>query len=63
MTFCDSAGLGALLAAQRLAKARDTVLALACAPPTLRRILELTGADQVLTLYGTVDDAVTAFGA
>jgi anti-anti-sigma factor len=63
VTFCDSAGLGALLAAQRIAKARDTVLALACAPPPLRRILELTGADQVLTLYGTVGDAVTAFGA
>lgn len=62
VAFCDSAGLGALLGAHRLAQARGSVLALACAPPPLRRMLDITGADQVLTVYDTVTEAVAALG-
>ncbi|KUN79877.1 hypothetical protein AQJ66_27425 [Streptomyces bungoensis] len=62
VTFCDSAGLNALLAAHRIATSNRASLVLACVPPQLRRVLELTGADQVLTVHDTVAEAVAALG-
>lgn len=62
VTFCDSAGLNALLAAHRIATSNRASLVLACVPPQLRRVLDLTGADQVLAVHDTVADAVTALG-
>ncbi|WP_404827844.1 STAS domain-containing protein [Streptomyces aureocirculatus] len=38
------------------------VLALACVPTPLRRILQMTGTDQVLPIYDTVTDAEAALG-
>ncbi|WP_372470243.1 hypothetical protein [Streptomyces hydrogenans] len=35
-------------------------LVLACVPGHLRRILEITGASQVLRIFATVADAATA---
>jgi anti-anti-sigma factor len=60
VTFCDSAGLNVLLGARREAGRCEVALALACAPGTVRRVLEMTGADQVLRVYATVADAEAA---
>ncbi|MFH8991336.1 STAS domain-containing protein [Streptomyces sp. NPDC017940] len=60
--FCDSAGLNVLIGAWRQADAVGAVLMLACVPKPLRRILEMTGADQCLRVCDTVADAEAAFG-
>jgi anti-anti-sigma factor len=59
VTFCDSAGLNALLTAHRIATNNGASLALASVPPDLLRVLELTGADQVLPVHETVGEAAT----
>lgn len=53
VTFADSSFLNLLLDLHR-----QTELRLAGPPPQLRRILELTGADTVLDVRATVEDAV-----
>ncbi|MCX5327852.1 STAS domain-containing protein [Streptomyces sp. NBC_00140] len=62
VSFCDSAGLTVLIGAWRQADASGAVLVLACVPEQLRRVLELTGAEQVLRVFGTVADAKAIFG-
>ncbi|KKD07655.1 STAS domain-containing protein [Streptomyces sp. WM6386] len=62
VSFCDSAGLSVLLGGGRQADASGAVLVLACVPEPLRRILEMTGADQVLRVFDTVTDAEAVFG-
>ncbi|WP_369174459.1 STAS domain-containing protein [Streptomyces sp. R28] len=61
VSFCDSAGLNVLLGAWRQADASGAVLVLACVPEPLRRILQMTGADQLLRVYDTVTDAEAVF--
>ncbi|KAB1143488.1 hypothetical protein F7R91_25350 [Streptomyces luteolifulvus] len=51
-----------LLRASRRAALSDVELVLACVPQPLLRILEMTGADQVLQVHGTVAEADAAFG-
>jgi anti-sigma B factor antagonist len=63
VSFCDSAGLNVLLGAWRQADASGAVLVLACVPGPLRRILEMTGTDQVLRVFDTVTDAEAVFGS
>ncbi|MFE8948859.1 STAS domain-containing protein [Streptomyces sp. NPDC007856] len=58
VTFCDSGDLNALLAAHRIAASNGTALALACVPPVLRRVLEMTGVDQLPAVHDTVAEAV-----
>lgn len=60
-SFCDSAGLNVLLGAWRQADAGGAVVVLACVPEPLRRILQMTGADQLLQVYDTVTDAEAIF--
>ncbi|MEV0257737.1 STAS domain-containing protein [Streptomyces sp. NPDC050732] len=60
--FCDSAGLNELITAWRRADAVGAVLVLVCVPEHLRRILEMTGADQCLRVCDTVADAEAFFG-
>ncbi|MGW6012891.1 STAS domain-containing protein [Streptomyces sp. NPDC055210] len=60
VSFCDSAGLNVLFGGWRQAHAVAAVLVLACVPARLRRMLQITGADQVLQIYGTVADAEAA---
>jgi anti-sigma B factor antagonist len=60
VTFCDSAGLNILLVARLQADDRGAELVLACVSPQLQRILQMTGADQVLLSYASVDEAETA---
>lgn len=58
-TFCDCAGVRALVRAHRQATAAGTNLRVASATsPIVRRILELTGADQVLDTYPTLTAAL-----
>ncbi|MEU9373677.1 STAS domain-containing protein [Streptomyces sp. NPDC048255] len=61
VSFCDSAGLNTLLGARREAERAGVTLVLACVPGPLHRILERTGADQVLRVFGTTADAEAAF--
>jgi len=56
-TFCASAGVSALMRAHHRAQVVRTQLRVA-ASPTVRRILDLTGADQVLDTYPSLADAL-----
>jgi anti-anti-sigma factor len=62
VSFCDSARLNVLIGAWRQADAGGAVLVLACVLGHLRRILQMTGAEQVLRVYDTVTDAEAVFG-
>ena len=58
-TFCDCAGVRALVRAHRQATAAGTGLRVAAAAsPAVRRIFELTDADQVLDTYPTLTAAL-----
>ncbi|MFI9251264.1 STAS domain-containing protein [Streptomyces sp. NPDC053069] len=63
VSFCDSAGLNVLLGARREAERAAVMLVLACVPIKLRRVLEMTGADQVLRVFATIDDAEAALSS
>ena len=52
--FCDSAGLGSLVRAFRRADASGTEMRLAVTGPAVRRILEVTGTDQLIGTYPSV---------
>lgn len=57
LSFCDSRGLGLLLTLRQTLDDRGGSLVLAAPSDQLLRTLELTGADQVLTLTGGVEEA------
>lgn len=56
-TFCDCAGVRALIETHLQALESGVQLRIA-ASPEVRRILQLTGADEVLDTYGSVADAL-----
>jgi len=56
-TFCDSAGVQAIIAAHKQAAATGTQLRLVA--PGVRRILTLVGIDQLVPLYPTLQAALT----
>ncbi len=56
--FCDCAGARALIHAHRLAADAGTQLRVAASPP-VRRILELTGAADIIDTYSTLTAAIT----
>lgn len=59
-TFCDSSGVRHLLLAHRRASASGTQLRFAVpAASPVRRILAFTGADQVVAVYPTLDEAIS----
>jgi anti-sigma B factor antagonist len=58
-SFMDSTALGVLLGALKRLRVRDGTLAVASEQPTILRILEVTGMNQVLDLHKTADDALT----
>ncbi|MFF4818912.1 STAS domain-containing protein [Kitasatospora sp. NPDC001309] len=58
LTFCYSVCLNALLTARRTANAVGVVMALAAPLPQTVRVLELTGVDEVFTLYPSVRAAL-----
>ncbi|MET7458573.1 STAS domain-containing protein [Streptomyces sp. NPDC005574] len=57
VTFCDSGGLNALLLAQQQADQHGAEIAVACVPAQPRRVLQMTGADQILPVHDTVTEA------
>lgn len=58
-TFIDSAGLGALVGAQRRARERGGRLRIVRPPPLVLRAFELTGLDEVLELCATREEALS----
>ncbi len=56
--FCDSAGLHALVDAHRRARGQGGQVALAVSGTAVLRVLELTGADQVLRVFPGVTEAL-----
>ncbi len=57
MEFCDSSGLGALIAAHNHAQAAGADIALAAVPATTLRILRIVGLDQVFPVHSDSDSA------
>ena len=60
--FMDSTALGVLLGALKRLRVRDGALAVASEQPTILRILDVTGMDQVLDLHPTAAAALAAVG-
>jgi len=60
-SFCDSSGVHAVVRAHEQAAARDIALRVAVSPEgSVRRVLQLTGAVQVMPVYSTVAEALSA---
>ena len=58
-SFCDSAGVHAILRAHERAATRDVVLRLAVSEDgSVRRVLQLTGAMLIMPVYTTVPEAM-----
>ena len=57
-TFCDSAGVHAIIAAYRQAAAAGIQLRLVTT--SVRRIFQVTGADQLIPIYPTLEAAQAA---
>ena len=58
--FMDSAGMQVLMSVRALLNVRGGTLALVSPQPAAARILELTGADQLIPVYDSVVDAQAA---
>ena len=52
--FCDSSGLNSLVQAYRRAEASGIEMRLAVGEPAVRRILQITGIDQLIGTYPSV---------
>lgn len=59
LQFCDSTGLNVLLGARLKAEAAGGGVHLAGLLPTVSRVFEITGADAVFSVHGTLDEALT----
>jgi anti-anti-sigma factor len=60
VTFLGSCGLRMLLSAHHIAQSRNTPLHIVAPQRAVRRPVRLTGLDQTLQLYNSVQDAVRA---
>ena len=56
--FCDSSGIQALATAHRRALEENRQLLLAVSAPAVLRILALTGVDQMIPSFGSLDEAL-----
>ena len=61
-TFCDSAGITALVRVVRQATAHGSGLRLAASAPTVTRVLALTGIDRLIGVYPSVAAALAGAG-
>jgi anti-anti-sigma factor len=59
--YTSSAGLRVLLATLKQTRSRDGDLRLAAPRPEVHKVLELSGFTGILSVFATVDDAVTSF--
>jgi anti-anti-sigma factor len=57
-TFCDSAGITALVRVVQQATVRDSGLRLAASAPAVTRVLALTGVDKLIEVYPSVAAAM-----
>jgi anti-sigma B factor antagonist len=58
-SFCDSSGVHAIMHAHERAAAREVGLRLAVSPEgSVRRVLQLTGADHIVPVFPTVQEAI-----
>ena len=57
--FCDSAGLNALVAAARQARADSGEVRLVITGEAVARVVALTGVDRVIPIYASLEDALT----
>ena len=53
-TFCDSAGVNALVRAHKRAAANDAEIRLVVASPGVQRVLAITGVDRLISVYPTM---------
>lgn len=58
--FLDSSGVACLVRARALLGRDDRALALVCPPGRVRRVLELTGIDELVPVYGSRDELTRA---
>ncbi len=58
--FLDSTGLGALVAARKIAGDNGAHLPLVCTRERILKLFTITGLDGVFTIYPSVEAAVTA---
>ncbi|TDD89938.1 STAS domain-containing protein [Actinomadura rubrisoli] len=60
VTFCDSSGLNAIVAANRRAMERGVCIALIALPPRVQRVFRITGIDKFVPVYDTLREALGA---
>ncbi|WP_329129741.1 STAS domain-containing protein [Streptomyces sp. NBC_01476] len=60
VTYCDSTGLTALITGYRRTQEAHTGFALSGVSRELARIFQIVGIDQIVSVYGSVDEAATA---
>ena len=60
LEFLDSSGLSVLLRARALLGREERPLAVVCPPGPVRRLLDVSGAAELLFLYETREDAAAA---
>lgn len=60
VSFIDSSGLGVILGRYKKASLRGGKMAIACTPPQVRRILELSGILRIADSFETETDALQA---
>ncbi len=58
VTFLDSTGLGVMLGALRRARTAERSVALVGPTDMVKRVLQITGLDQVFTTYARLDEAL-----
>jgi anti-anti-sigma factor len=61
-TFCDSAGVNALVRVYQRALAAEAALRLVITARVVQRVLAITGVDRLLDIYPTIEDALAAPG-
>jgi len=59
LAFMDSTGMQVLLSVHTVLSVRGGTMALVSPQPVVARILELTGADQYIPVYGSLEEAQT----
>jgi anti-sigma B factor antagonist len=58
--FLDSSGVACLVRARALLGRDNRALALVCPPGNVRRVLELTGVDELVPVYGSREELTRA---
>lgn len=62
VTFCDSSGISALIAARNAAEEARAGVALVAVPSRITRTLTLTGLADFFPTYASAEDAISARG-